>query len=226
MPAAGQGVTSIGAITAIASALGGMLKGIVADTVLPARYVLRALTPNLARGQATTAMLMDMLAGKPGRGLPLLRFDLPHAGTNYPHINVKSSLTGLKDPHFPISPALLECAGKGAHALEAARKIALPVALVADAFRLGSAYHADGNIVGEGTKTAIGGVAGGWTGAFAGAKAGAVGGAVIGGLVGSVFPGIGNAVGAGVGGFLGGLVGGIGGGLGGNWLGEQIGGWL
>ncbi|PKO23713.1 MAG: hypothetical protein CVU38_02465 [Chloroflexi bacterium HGW-Chloroflexi-1] len=223
VPAAGLSGDVADSAGTAAALLGGMLKGVAADTLLTQRFVLRALTPNTARGQATVAALIDLLAGKPGRGLSLMRFDLPHKGTNFPHINLEQALTGFKDPHIKISPALLEAAGKGAHALEAARKIALPVALVTDAFRLGSAFHADGNAVGAETRQAIGGVAGGWAGAFAGAQADAAGGAWLGGIVGSVIPGAGTVVGAGVGGFLGGLAGGIGGGLGGGWLGEQIG---
>ena len=162
---AGQNSTEANPVTTAANVLGQILKGIVADTIIPSRYVLRALTPNLKAGKSSVAMLMDMLAGKPGRGLPLIRFDMPHDGAVYPHININPSLTGMKDPHLQISPALLEFAGRGARALETVQKIALPVAIAVDVFRLGSAYHNDGNTVGEETKTAIGGVAGSWAGA-------------------------------------------------------------
>ncbi|MCB0077875.1 MAG: hypothetical protein KDD73_10730 [Anaerolineales bacterium] len=141
------------------------------------------------------------------------------AGRNSPH-----PLTGFPDPHTPISARLVHSVGRGARLLEGARRIALPVAVATDVFRLGSAFHADGNQIGTETKETIGGVAGGWAGAFAGAKGGAVAGAWAGGLIGSVFPGVGTAVGAGVGSFVGGLAGGIGGAIGGNWIGEKIGG--
>ncbi len=214
----------MGQALAAASTIGNIMKGIAADTLIPQRFVLRALTPNLSRGQSTVAALMDMLAGKPGRGLPLIRFDGPHKGTPFPHINLNPKLTGVRDPHIPISPKLLNVVGKGARILEGARKIALPVAIMVDAFRIGSAFHSDGNQIGVQTKQTVGSVAGGWAGAAAGAKAGAVGGAWLGGIIGSAVPVVGTAVGAGVGGFLGGLGGAIGGSMGGSWIGEKIGG--
>jgi hypothetical protein len=203
--------------------IGSFFKGIAVDTLLPQRFVLRPLMPNLARGNTTVAMLMDMLANR-GRGLPLLRFDGPHGGTPFPHLNIEPALTGVKDPHLPISPRLLDAASKGARALKGVQRIALPAAIATDVFRLGSAIRADGNQIGDETKQTIGSVAGGWGGAMAGAKAGAVGGAMLGGAIGTAFPVVGNVVGAGVGGFVGGIVGGIGGGLGGSWVGEKLGG--
>jgi WXG100 family type VII secretion target len=208
----------LSALQGPASVISGLFKGIVADTLLNTRYVLRALTPNLARGNTTVAMLMDMLSGKPGKGLWAIRFDGPHGGTPFPHINLNPKISGFPkpDPHFPISPRLLNMAGTGARLLEGARRIALPVAIGVDVFRLGSAFHSDGNTIGSETKQTIGSVAGGWGGALGGAKLGAMGGAAIG----SIFPGPGTVVG----GVVGGLVGGIAGGIGGSWIGEQIGG--
>jgi len=221
--AAAGGLSAAGVLSGAANVLGGFFKGIAADTLLPQRFVLRALTPNIARGNTTVAMLMDMMANR-GRGLPLLRFDGPHGGTPFPHINIHPRLTGVPDPHLPISPRLLQAAGTGARVLQGARRIALPVAIVSDVFRLGSAFHNDGNQIGGETKRTIGSVAGGWGGAFAGAKMGAAGGAMLGGALGTIVPGVGNVVGAGVGGFIGGLAGGIGGALSGSWLGEKLGG--
>lgn len=206
--------------------LSNMLKGIAADTLLPQRYVLRALTPNLARRQATVAALMDMMAGSRGKGLPLIRFDLPHPGSAYTHINLLSKLTGFKDPHKPISPQLLNVTGQGARILQGVRRIALPLAITTDVFRLGTAFRTDGMQFGSETKQTVGSVAGGWGGAFAGAKFGAMGGAALGGALGTIVPGVGNVVGAGVGGFIGGLAGGIAGGIGGSELGNYIGGQL
>ncbi len=213
-----------GQTSGIASVIGGILKGVVADTLLPQRFILRALTPSVARGQTTVAALMDMMAGRPGRGLPLIRFDGPHKGSPFPHINLNPRLTGFRDPHTPISPRLLNLAGKGARLLEGIRKIALPIAITTDVFRVGSAFHSDGYQIGSQTKRTVGSVAGGWAGAFAGAQLGAVGGVWVGGAIGSIVPGVGTAIGAGVGGFLGGVAGGIGGALGGSSIGEMIGG--
>ncbi len=213
-----------GIVTGVAALIGNFLKGIAADTLLPQRYILRALTPNPARGQTSVAAFMDMLAGRSGRGAWLIRFDGPHSGAPFPHINLNSQLTGFRDPHTAISPSLLKIAGQGAKLLEGARRIALPIAIVTDVFRLGSAFQSDGNQIGSATKQTIGSVAGGWGGAFAGAKLGATGGAALGAAVGSVVPGLGTVAGAGVGGFLGGLAGGVIGAYGGSELGEYIGG--
>ncbi|MEZ4864324.1 MAG: WXG100 family type VII secretion target [Caldilineaceae bacterium] len=227
----GQGLGAgamAGAVTGgafgVAGVLSALLQGVTADALLPQRFRFRSLPATGAPGKTAVAALMDMLAGKPGKGLPLIRFDGPHPGAPTPHLNINPKLTGVPDPHTPISPRLLSAAGRGARLLEGLNKVALPVAITLDVFRLGAAYHNDGYTVGSETKQTIGSVAGGWGGAFAGAQVGALSGAWLGGVVGSAFPGVGNVVGTGVGGFLGGLVGGIGGAFGGSWAGEQIGG--
>jgi len=77
-------------------------------------------------------------------------------------------------------------------ALERAGKVLRPVGAVMDAIEVGSAFHADGNRVGEKTGRAVAGVAGGALGGWGGAAAGAaigtailpVGGTVVGGLIG------------------------------------------
>ena len=216
--------TLLGASRPAAALIGAMMKGVALNGLLPGRYVLRSITQNAARGQTTVAAVMDMLAGNKGRGLPLVRFDGPHRGAMFPHINLNRTLTGRPDPHLPISPRLLRAAGAGARLLEGGRRIAIPVAVGVDIFRLGSAFHADGNQVGEQTRRTVGSVAGGWAGAAVGAKIGAAGGVAIGGAIGSVIPVAGTAAGAGVGGVIGGLGGAIAGGIGGSWLGETIGG--
>ena len=227
--AAGVSNAASSALGITASALasfGNVLKGIALDTLLPQRYILRALTPDLTRSNTTVAMLMDMLAGKPGKGSWLLRFDGPHGGSPFPHLNLNPSLTGFKDPHTPLPAWVVEGAGKTARVLEGVRRIALPVAVAIDALRLGDAFVQDGNTFGKNTIRTGGSVAGGWAGAWAGAEAGAAGGAFVGGILGSFVPVLGNAVGAGVGGFVGGLAGGIAGGLGGSWLGGKITSWF
>lgn len=221
----GGGLSGMLSVAAgVSGFLGNLMKGIAADALLPQRYILKALVPDLARGKTTVAALMDMMAGKNGRGLPLIRFDGPHKGSMFPHINLEKTLTGFPDPHMPISPRLLNLAGGGAKLLNGLQKVAMPIAIVSDVFRLGEAFHSDGNQIGTNTKQTVGSVAGGWAGGFAGAKAGAVGGAWVGGAIGSIFPGVGTAVGAGVGGFIGGIAGGIGGAFGGSWVGEKLGG--
>jgi hypothetical protein len=176
----------------------------------PGRWTFVARTPNLARGQSTVAMLMDMLAGRPGRGLWQVRFDLPHGGANFPHINFNMKV----DPHTRIPPSVLEAVGKAPSWLGKIGKAAPWLAAGLDVIRLGEAFHEDGDQIGARTARTAGSVAGGWAGAWAGAE----GGAVVGAAIGSIFPGPGTAIG----GFVGAIGGGILGGLGGSSLGEGL----
>ncbi len=86
----------------------------------------------------------------------------------------------------------------GGAALERVGRVARPIGIAIDAVQIGSAFHADGNRVGENTARAAtnlaGGAAGGWGGAAAGAAIGT-----------AIFPGVGTVVG--------GVIGGIGGAL-------------
>lgn len=82
-------------------------------------------------------------------------------------------------------------------ALRGASRIAAPVAVGLDVWRLGDAYKKDG--FGKEFRKTAGSVAGGWGGAAAGAAGGAA--------VGSVVPVVGTAAGAIVGGVIGGIAG-------------------
>lgn len=189
-----------------ASALAGILKGVEANHHLN-RY--RFIVPDGSRGSSAVAILMDMMQNK-GRGMDRFRWDAGDRGTPHPHLNANPKLTGVPDPHTPISARHLRAMGMGARLLSGAQRIAVPVAIGLDVFRVGSALHTDGWRVGEESKQAIGGVAGGWGGAAVGVKIGASVGA------------FGGPVGIAIGGVAGGIIGGIGGG----WIGETIGDWL
>ncbi len=111
-------------------------------------------------------------------------------------------------------------AAEGASALSKAgsglARAAGPIAVVANAYDIGTSLAAD-NDRGDGkyteTKKAVGRTAGGWVGAFAGAKAG---GATL-GIAGAA---VGGPVGAAIGGAVGVIGGGIAGALGGSQIGE------
>ncbi|MGH1482955.1 MAG: hypothetical protein ACRBM6_30290 [Geminicoccales bacterium] len=170
------------------------------------------------RGDTVTG-IRDTRAGKINAtglpaGQPVVRFDKPDARTTTPHININPKVSGLPDPHTPISTGTLKTVGAAARTLEVAGKVARPVAIMVDGARLANAYQADGNRIGDNTIVAGGTVAGGWVGAAGGAWAGAKGGAVAGAFVGG-------PVGAAVGGFLGGIGGGIIGAFSGSWAGEE-----
>ena len=79
-------------------------------------------------------------------------------------------------------------------------KVARPVAIAMDVVEVGSAFHADGDRIGENTGRSLSGLAGG--------AAGGWGGAAVGAAIGTaVFPGVGTVVGGIIGGVAGGLAG-------------------
>jgi hypothetical protein len=215
--------------SSIATGFGNLMKGLA----IPSRYLFINVIPNSGKGNTTVAMLKDMLAGKAGRGAWMVRFDGPHGGAPYPHINLNPKhlepgplmrllfpgVTELKDPHWRIPPSVLDGASTASKWLGRASKAAPWVAAGIDLFRLGAAFHKDGDHVGANTARTAGSVAGGWGGALVGAKLGAMGGAAIGTLI---CPGVGTAVG----GFIGGLGGGIVGGIGGSAIGEKVVSWF
>lgn len=214
------------------NAVGNTAKGVEADRVLPQRYRLRTAQSNKPgatspRGSASAAMIIDKQRG-PVKGTPpkprgewVIRFDGPDSGTPHPHVNINERITGVKDPHTRVSPQTLKLAGGAARTYEAVGRVARPVAIVTDAVRLGTAFHADGNQVGKNTAVTAGSVAGGWAGAAAGATLGAKGGAMAGAAVGALFGGVGAAPGAAIGGVVGSLAGGIVGAFGGSYAGER-----
>lgn len=79
-------------------------------------------------------------------------------------------------------------------------KVARPVAIAMDVVEVGSAFHADGNQIGENTGRSLSGLAGGAAGGWGGAAAGAAIGTAI-------FPGVGTVVGGIIGGVAGSLAG-------------------
>jgi RHS repeat-associated protein len=168
----------------------------------------------------THAGRVNATTGKPV-GDAVIRVDNPHGKVTSPHINVNPTISGVADPHTSISPSTLKGLENTGKALDAIDHVAVPIAVGTDAVRLGVAFNADGNKVGDNTIVTAGSVAGGWAGAWAGATAGGALGAEGGAAVGSIFPGPGTAVGAAVGGLVGGIVGGISGSFGGSWAGEK-----
>jgi len=147
-------------------------------------------------------------------GVDVVRIDKPHGSVTTPHINANPSVTGIPDPHTPISSTTLKTLEGAGKTLDAIGKIAKPVAIATDVIRIGDAINADGGTIGNNTIKTTASVAGGWAGAWGGAALGAKGDAVVGSFFG---PGPGTAVG----GFFGGLGGGVIGAFGGSWLSEK-----
>jgi hypothetical protein len=111
------------------------------------------------------------------------------------------------------SEAFIKTMGRVSEGLEVAGKVAAPVAVAADVYRLGNAVQQDGGTIGKHTVETAGSVAGGWAGAAVGAEGGAEAGAA----VGAFFGGVGAMPGA----IVGGVVGGVAGGLAGSELGTD-----
>jgi hypothetical protein len=163
------------------------------------RYQLKA---DWGERTSTVTGLMDTKTGP--RGTWAIRVDEPMPGFGDPHININPKLTGVPDLHTPISPEVLETLKVSSGALEFANRVALPVAIAADAVRLTLAIDADitqTGSLGRNTATTSVEIAGGWVGAIVAAEQGAIIGAEIGLLAGPV--------GGIVGGFVGGIAAGI-----------------
>jgi hypothetical protein len=147
-------------------------------------------------------------------GVDVVRIDNPHGSVRTPHVNVNPSVTGVPDPHTPISTTTLKTLEGTGKTIDAIGKIAKPVAIATDVIRIGVAVNADGGTIGNNTIKTTASVAGGWAGALGGAALGAKSGAVVGSFFG---PGPGTAIG----GFVGGIGGGLIGSFGGSWLSEK-----
>jgi hypothetical protein len=189
--------------------LGNLMKGISSGT--NQRYQTEP-----KRGTTVTG-IRDTKAPN-GRTQAVIRVDQPRTGS--PHLNINPKLTGVPDPHTPISGGTLKALGTAGKTLDAISSVAKPVAIVTDVVRIGAAVQADGGTIGNETIKTSASVAGGWGGAMAGAAIGAEGGAYVGGAIGVWAGGAGAVPGAAIGGFVGGLGGGIAGSFGGSWLGE------
>lgn len=141
-----------------------------------------------------------------------IRFDRPHGeSVPYNHININSKVSGVADPHIPLSNGAYQASGtlaKGAEFVGTANKILLPVAVTVDVIRTGKSIYDDNkhNTSRNTTKT-VGGIGGAWGGGFGGGAAGAAIGTAI-------FPGVGT--------LIGGIIGGMTGGISGNIVAEKV----
>ncbi|KAF1760971.1 hypothetical protein GCK72_009224 [Caenorhabditis remanei] len=136
------------------------------------------------------------------------RVDMPHTNVPYHHINVNKAVTGLPDPHIPISAFAAETAGTIGRVLEILNTLApylIAFFVAYDVYLIGRSAAKDyKNRSSRNTiKTIIDilmGLLGGYGGYFAGAAIGT-----------AIFPGIGTLVGGLIGGVAGGIAVGTGG---------------
>jgi hypothetical protein len=187
---------------------------------LPHQYKL--ITPD---GTSSVLGILDKTAGKV-RGTPpkpvgqwVIRVDTPHRGAQFNHININPEITGIPDPHIPISQGAVTASrgvAKAAKVMQKVNKVALPIAIALDTVRLGNAIYQDvkrdDGKPKQTVKTAAS-VAGGWVGGAAGGLGGSNVGAWAGGAIGALFGGVGAIPGAAIGSIVGGIIGGVGGGV-------------
>ncbi|KAL5273917.1 hypothetical protein ACFFRR_000591 [Megaselia abdita] len=141
----------------------------------------------------------------------IFAFDRPHGEyVPYNHININPKISGIKDPHIPLTQGAYKASGniaKGAEFMSSANKVLVPVAIAVDVARTGKSMYDDSkhNTTRNTAKTAAG-IGGGWGGGFGGAASGAF---------------LGTAICPGIGTMIGGFIGGISGGVGGSILAEK-----
>lgn len=190
---------------------GRFAKGATGARYMPKPY---SLSTGRYLSGSTRAGIVDNATGQ-----WLIRLDNAHRGVNTPHININPRLTGVRDPHIPISGSLVRGGEMATKALNAFGKAALVVGVASDAYHIGEAIYSDctkrkKKRPGKRTAKAAASVAGGWTGGCAGAAAGSSTGAYIGGAIGAAFGGVGAVPGAAIGSLIGAVVGAVGGGVG------------
>ncbi|KAH7703589.1 Protein C13G5.2 [Aphelenchoides avenae] len=157
-----------------------------------------------------------------------IRVDKPHAGAAYNHINVNKAVSGMKDPHIPVSDMTL-AAAKGVNSvIEAIKKVepfVKTAVYVADAYQVADAVYSDykARRCPRRTLRTAGRVGGSYGGLYVGAKVGGSVGSTVGGIVGGLFGGVGAVPGAAIGGWLGSFVGGYSGMQSGASVGEGVG---
>ncbi|CAL2038489.1 unnamed protein product [Caenorhabditis brenneri] len=122
-----------------------------------------------------------------------IRYDGPHGNVNYPHININPAVTGLKDPHIPISSATAKTVGVFGKVAEKVNDIA-PVmtkaVLAYETYRIGKEMMKDyENGTTRNTLQAVTTTTATYTSGSIGASAGAAVGSAI-------LPGVGTLVGA------------------------------
>ncbi|MBE3563953.1 MAG: peptidoglycan-binding protein [Hydrogenibacillus schlegelii] len=143
-------------------------------------YVLTAHDPNLTPGKRSTSTLVlrDMTIRADNKNVLRLDGPHPHKGRQLGgHLNVErpsrvpKGMRGLD--HQDLPPVFQkEAPLTSAQNLTKLSHEATIISVGVDAVRLGAAYRADGNRVGNHTLTTVGSVAGGWAGSWVGAEAG------------------------------------------------------
>ncbi|CAL2038463.1 unnamed protein product [Caenorhabditis brenneri] len=165
-----------------------------------ARYIIRETGTRYYNG---VCVLDKAVLNRRGHATWFARVDYATIKNPQAHINVNRAVTGLKDPHIPLSNVAAQntaTAGKALNVLNKAAPVLTAVAVVYDTYQIGKNVFKDKEYGSKrNTTQKVVTTAATWGGGFGGAA----GGATIGT---AMFPGIGTLIG----GIVGGIVGGIG----------------
>lgn len=109
------------------------------------------------------------------QGAPIIRFDMPHRGADFPHINIDpNGFPRRGNPHISVPKGLIECASKIDKCLKLAGKALFIIAIVTDGCRILGAIYEDRNdkehILPHKTIKTIAEIAGSWSLGLAGAS--------------------------------------------------------
>ncbi|XP_059474050.1 uncharacterized protein LOC132195830 isoform X2 [Neocloeon triangulifer] len=193
--------------------------GLAAVKHLPTRYEFLA---GKYLSKSTVFGIRDVSLGKKGW---VFRFDRPHVGHEYSHLNINPKVTGVADPHIPLPGGAVPVGEAATKVINVAGKVVLVAAVAVDSYRLCGAVYKDvqeKESLGHRTAKTTASVASGWAGGFAGAAAGNSVGTIVGGAIGAAFGGIGAVPGAAIGSMVGCLLGGVTAGVGASTVAEVV----
>lgn len=96
---------------------------------LPTRFELLA---GKYLSKSTVFGIRDVSFGKNGW---VFRFDRPHAGADFNHLNINPKFTGVADPHIPLPGGAVPVGEAATKAINVAGKVVLVAAVAVDTYR-------------------------------------------------------------------------------------------
>jgi len=102
---------------------------------LPTRFELLA---GKYLSKSTVFGIRDVAFGKNGW---VFRFDRPHAGADFNHLNINPKFSGVADPHIPLPGGAVPVGEAATKAINVAGKVVLVAAVAVDTYRFFSSIH-------------------------------------------------------------------------------------